>query len=293
MMGSLGSHVSDRRGRDSMALAAETLRRVAAQRAGVAVLSGLLMASTSMAAAPRDTTVDLAMVRGGVVVLYGNVLRDSVYSLQAWVTIAGADTIWHRLLLNGYALDFPERPAPSVESDSARARLHASSRDERDLRERVQASRQRFVEDREANGQRASPREIARFLAAEYAKDTALVSGIEAGHDGEPVVVWRRTGMREHIVLSPHLTSWPPTEQLLRLHARAIAGHIRSRQVLLISRGAEFTPGDPALCLEEIRRLQNGLDPEESRLPDKRFAREVAHPSVSLDALRIAGREPR
>ncbi len=242
------------------------------------VVFAMLVAMPSYA---KSALIDLGTAQGGPVVLQGNVLNDNTFHFQAIVTIAGRDTVWNGLAINGLAVD----DSMSI-TDTDEVTENLSPRQQLD--DRVSQSRMVFLQSRrQMSAQPVARNELLHFLATEYAKDTTMVLRTTVVSDHEFLVCWKSNGICEHMVIGNEETL-PTTEMLIVQRAASLRDKISEGRVLFISRGAMFAPrpSETLAFRQELSAIQHGKQPTDTFFPDRCFANDLRRPPMTVEMLR-------
>lgn len=244
-----------------------------------------LLATAPKLNAVKTTFVDLGSVSGGPVVLHGHVLTDSLFRIEAKVTVSGSDTTWHGLFINGLAVDLPDPPRPTNIPPYIRQRM--------EFDRQVRVAKDRFLETSRRFGKMPTRRESIEFMAEEYRR-SPLVERVRVLSDDEFEVCYRGDEDCERNSLSAVANVTPSRSELLPSAAQRILRFLRDGRMVFIRRGQMFFPAlgvETARYRSEIAALQNGKPAEQSIFPDKRFAHDIQRPPVTLEVLKRGGEE--
>lgn len=226
--------------------------------------------------------VNLGSAHGGPIVLHGHMLPDSVFRVEALVTIDGADTLWQQLYINDYATRRPVPPKPT-------ATVQAVNRV--DLEQEIASAGRDFVAN---SGKSISARGRIEFIADQY-RQSSLVTSVRVAYDSSDaswlITICYAGAMDDcegHRYNARAPITPPSNEDKLRGEANEILSLLRGDRMIFISRGPKYAPPveQTEMFRQEVIALLNGKPVEESILPIPRLAIELKRPPISLEALK-------
>lgn len=245
----------------------------------------LVALSPLEAAAPTSTTafVDLGVARGGRLIVYGNPVPDSVYRFQAKVSITGRDTVWQEIYVNGLSLrapqDEPKAAKPDPESERRHAYMH-----------RAAAAVAETVRTRESAGRSVSQGDRTDVIVAEYRRDRAMVDSVRKESVDTWRVFWHGGDPEGDMMVRSMVAHVPPRPgEVLRSLAEDMRRKLNLGYWVCTRNGGAVTlftpPGRVPELKSEIAALRGGKPVEQSTIVDKRMARDLQKPSVTLEDL--------
>ena len=246
----------------------------------------ILLAVPFLATAAQDSTttfVDLGVARGGRLILYGNPLPDSVYRFQAKVSIAGRDTVWQGIYVNGLSLRAPQDEPKAAKPDPENERRHA-------YQGRVAAAVAETIRTRESAGRLVSQEDRTDVIVAEYRRDRAMVDSVRKEAVDTYRVFWHGGDPEGDMMVRSLVAHVPPRPgELLRSLAEDMRRKLNLGYWVCTSNGGSralfISPGRVPELKAEIAALQKGKPVEQSTIVDRRIAGDLKKPSVTLEDL--------
>lgn len=239
------------------------------------------MVFTVIAHAQDTTLVTLATANGGRAIVYGNIMPETTFVIQARVRISGADTTWiDGLYLNGTSTRVESVVETSkVAVDQNLYRMDAANR--------VHIRRMNAVME---NDSIEAARPLIDVLRDEYASNTAMVDSVGAVEGYRFRVFWHNDLDGEYIKL-PRVHDVPTTKQsLLTQLAGQLARKLNQHDWVFISDGGAVMESfrGPMIerCQADMSALQHATkSPEQTVFINREIAQHINRPPVTLEEL--------